>query len=696
MPLDSSVEIVKSACPHDCPSACALEVERLAPDRIGIIRGNRELTYTAGVVCSKVARYAERVHQPDRLLQPMRRTGAKGDGAFSPVSWDDALDEIAEAFLKAAARHGSESVWPYHSGGTLGIVNRWGLDRLRNVMRYSKQRSTICTGPSSSGWLAGVGMLTGPDPAEVAQSDLIVVWGGNPVSTHVNLMSHIQKARKQRGAKLVVIDVYPTPTVQAADQALILNPGTDGALALAVMNVILSEGLADRAYLARLTDFDDTVEQHIRSRTPAWAADITGLAEQEIIDFARLYGSTKKCFLRLGLGFTRARNGASAMHAVSCLPALTGAWQEEGGGACYARLEDWGLDLTLAHGLDRVDPDIRSLDQSRIGAVLTGVPDALEGGPPVTAMIMQNANSAEVAPDSRAVRTGLAREDLFLAVHEQFPTATARYADILLPATTFLECDDIYMGWGHSALTMGKQVIEPRGETRSNHDVVCGLAKRLGAAHPAFDMTAWEIIDHTLQVSGKGTAEDAAQTGWIDCEHPFEKAHFLDGFPTGDGRFHFKPDWPSVGPYHAGLPALPDHWEHRDEIDAAHPFRLVSPPARTFLNSTFTETPGSRKREGSPTVLIHVDDAAKLGLSSGAAVRIGNDRGAVTVTAKLTDGVQRGVVIVEGVWPGDAFGDESGRVGINQLVSAEPVAPVGGVAFHDTAVWVTPAGEPSA
>jgi anaerobic selenocysteine-containing dehydrogenase len=682
------IEIVRSACPHDCPSACALEVERLSPTRIGTVRGARDLPYTAGVICEKVSRYAERVHHPDRLAQPLKRTGAKGEGAFAPIAWDDALDEIAEAFTRAAARHGPETVWPYHSGGTLGVVQRWGIDRLRHVMRYSRQKSTICMTPSESGWRAGVGALTGPDPTEAAKADLVVVWGGNPVSTHVNLMSHIQRARKERGAKLAVIDVYPTPTVKAADIAIVLRPGTDGALALAMMQVILSEGLADRDYLKRLTDFDPQVERHILSRTPAWAAEITGVPEATITEFARLYGATERSFLRLGLGFTRSRNGATAMHAVSCLPALTGAWQHEGGGAFYARLEDWRLDLTLAYALDRVDPETRILDQSRIGAVLTGEPEVLEGGPPVTAMLMQNANSADVAPDSRAVRAGLTRDDLFLAVHEQFMTATAKCADIVLPATTFLECDDIYMGWGHSALTVGKRVIEPYAETRSNHDVVCGLAQRLGAEHPGFAMTSWEIVDATLRASGRGTAEEAAAKGWIDCTPDFETGHFLDGFPSDDGRFHFKPDWAAIGPYHEGMPALPDHWAVTEAADATHPFRLVAPPARTFLNSSFTETPGSQRRERAPRALLHPADAAAVGVNEGERVRIGNVRGSIELEARASDRIQRGVVVVEGIWPGAAFADS---FGVNQLIGADPVAPAGGVAFHDTAVWVRPA-----
>ena len=269
---------VKTACPHDCPSACALEVEVLSPTRIGRIRGSRENSYTVGAICAKVARYAERAHHPDRLTRPLRRVGAKGEGRFEPIAWDDALDEIAEQFTRAVARYGSETVWPYHSGGTMGVIQRWGLDRLRHAFRYSRQKTTICVTPAESGWNAGVGRLTGVDPREMAEAELIVVWGGNPVSTQVTAMAHITAARKARGAKLVVIDAYRSPTIEVADLALIVRPGTDAALALAVMHVLLRDGLADREYLAELTDFDAGVEAHLASWTPARAAAVTGLS----------------------------------------------------------------------------------------------------------------------------------------------------------------------------------------------------------------------------------------------------------------------------------------------------------------------------------------------------------------------------------------------------------------------------------
>ncbi|MBM3572439.1 MAG: molybdopterin oxidoreductase family protein, partial [Alphaproteobacteria bacterium] len=337
-----AVQIKKSACPHDCPSGCALEVEVIDGARIGAVHGAGDNSYTAGVVCAKVARYAERVHHRDRLSQPLRRVGAKGEGQFQPIGWDDALDEIAAGFQRATRQHGAEAVWPYQSGGTMGMVQRYSIERLRNVMGYSREQGTICSTPAESGWKAGFGKLFGADPREMAESDLIVMWGGNPVSTQVNAMHHIARARKERGAKLVVVDVYRTPSVAAADLALILRPGTDGALALAVMNVILAEGLADRGFLAELTDFSPAVERHVMARTPDWAAGITGLTVAEIVEFARLYGRTKKSFLRLGFGFTRARNGAVNMHAVSCLPAMTGAWRERGGGAFFMTWDMFG------------------------------------------------------------------------------------------------------------------------------------------------------------------------------------------------------------------------------------------------------------------------------------------------------------------------------------------------------------------
>lgn len=681
MPLD----LVYSACPHDCASTCALEVERLAPDRIGRVRGAAHNTYTAGIICAKVARYADRVHHLERLTEPLLRVGEKGVGrtAFRPIGWDAALDLVAERFALAARRHGAETVFPYFYAGTMGLVQRDGIERLRHVMGYSRQASTICVALSDAGWLAGAGVKRGLDGRELAEADLIVVWGANVVHTQVNVMTHVARARKERGAKLVVVDPYRTATAEQADLHLMLRPGTDGALACAVMHVLFREGFADRDYLAAYTDAPEELERHLASRDPAWAAAITGLSTEEIVAFARLYGQTKRSFLRIGYGFTRSRNGSANMHAVSCLPAVTGAWRHPGGGALHSNGGLYRLDRTLIEGLDRRDLGVRSLDQSRLGAILTGDARDLGDGPPVTAMLIQNTNPMMVCPEHMKVRQGFSRADLFLAVHEQFMTETAAMADLVLPATTFLEHDDIYIAGGHTVLQVARKVIEPPGETRSNHEVICALAGRLGACHPGFQMSAWEIIDATLKASGLPDAETIHRRRGHDCVLEFKSRHFLDGFGHPDGRFRFKPDWSGLGPGHERMPELPDHMAVIEEASPEHPFRLITPPARSFLNSTFTETPASRQREGRPTALIHPEDCARLGLVAGDLVRIFNHRGSVLVHAKPFDGLQPGIVAVEGIWPNAAFAE---GVGINALTSADPGYPAGGAVFHDTAI----------
>jgi anaerobic selenocysteine-containing dehydrogenase len=686
LPLD----ILPSVCPHDCPSACALEVERIDGARIGRVRGAASQTYTRGVVCAKVARYAERQHHPDRLSQPLRRIGDKGAGraAFAPISWDAALDEVAEELIRAAQGHGSETVWPYYYAGTMGLVQRDGINRLRHAMRYSREDLTICSALTDAGWHAGCGFKRGGDGREMAKSDLIVVWGGNPVSTQVNAMTHIAIARKERGAKLVVIDPYRTASAAAADLHLALLPGTDGALACAVMHVLFEEGYADRAYMARHTDDPGGLEAHLANRDPAWAAAITGVAEHQIIEFARLYGRTKRSFIRLGYGFSRSRNGAAQVFAVTCLPAVTGAWQHQGGGALLSNHDLIRLDRTLVEGLDLLDPSTRILDQSRIGAILAGNRRDLGDGPPVTALFVQNTNPMVVAPESGLVRRGFAREDVFVCVHEQFMTETAAMADIVLPATTFLEHDDFYTAGGHTYLQIARAVVPPHGECRSNHDLICSLADRLGAHHPGFGLSAIELIDHTLRASGLPSVEEFPPDGWLDCCPPFETAHFLDGFGHADRKFHFRADWRASGHDHARLPAFPDHVAVIDDRDPRQPFRLVAAPSRSFLNTSFNNTPSSIAREGRPTALVHPEALAGLGIADGGRVRIGNGKGSVVVHARAFDGLQQRVVIVEGLWPNHAF--EEG-IGINLLTSADPGLPRGGAVFHDTSVWLSPA-----
>jgi len=683
--MNAPERLAPSVCPHDCTSTCALDVTVVDAHTIGRVRGSRRNTYTDGVICEKVARYAERVHHPDRLLHPLRRTGPKGSGQWQRIAWDEALDRVAEAFIDKAARHGAESVWPYFYAGTMGLVQRDGINRLRHAMNYSRWYSTICVALSDSGWIAGVGSKRGVDLREASEhADVIVIWGGNPVHTQVNVM-HLAMVAKKRGAKLVVVDPYRTATAEKADLHLALRPGTDGALACGVMHVLFAEGFADLEYLRRYTDCPDELQAHLKTRTPEWASAITGLPTATIIEFARLYGRNRRSFIRCHHGFSRSRNGAGNMHAVTCLPAVTGAWQHKGGGALYGHTGIYPLDRTLIEGLDMKDTSVRELDQSRLGPILTGDPEALKHGPPVTALLVQNTNPASVCPDLHKVHAGLAREDLFTCVHEQFMTETAAFADVVLPATTFLEHDDFYTASGHTTFQVTRKVIEPAGEARENHFVICELAKRLGAEHPGFHMSAWEIMDASLKRSGMWDAQTNYERGGQDFAPPFEKMHFLDGFDTADRKFHFRGDWKRFGGRWEEMPVLPDHHDVIDNATPEKPFRLVAAPARTFLNSTFTETPSSIKREKRPTVLMHAQDCAAIGVAEDGRVRIGNERGEVVVHVEPRDGQQRGVVVVEGIWPNRYF--ENG-IGINALTSADPGWPNGGAAFHDTAVWI--------
>ncbi len=688
----SAVRIGYSACPHDCPSTCALEVELIDERTIGRVHGSKDNDYTAGVICAKVARYAEREHHADRLMHPMRRVGAKGSGEFAPISWDDALDLVAENFLKAEQRHGAEAVWPYYYAGTMGLVMRDGINRLRHAKKYSGFHSTICVNPAFSGFAAGTGRIAGVDPREMAKSDLVVIWGTNAVNTQVNVMTHAIRARKERGAKIAAVDIYMNGTMEQADLLVLVKPGTDGALACAVMHCLFRDGFADWDYLEKYTDAPRELETHLRTRDPAWASAITGTPVETIEAFARLIGERKRAYFRLGYGFSRSRNGAANMHAASCIAAVTGAWAVEGGGAFHNNSDIYKLDRTLIEGLDVHDRSVRMLDQSRIGAILTGEREALQGGGPVMAMIVQNTNPLSVAPDQAQVKRGFARDDLFVCVHEQVMTETAKMADVLLPATTFLEHDDVYRGGGHQYIILGPKLVEPPGECRSNHEVICALAKRVGAEHVGFTMSPRQLIDQMLRVSKRGTLEQLELNRWIDCQPPFAQSHYLEGFAWPDGKFRFKPDWPNVpfrSPYNCGpiadMPSLPDHWASIEQADQDHPFRLATSPSRGFLNSTFNETPTSLAQEKRPNVMIHPDDAKALAIGDGDYVVLGNTRGEVRLHARLFAGVRRGVLIAESIWPNSAYAD---GCGINTLTGADAIAPFGGAAFHDNKVWV--------
>ncbi len=694
----ANIKTGHSACPHDCPSTCALDVEILDERTIGRVRGAKDNSYTAGVICAKVARYAERVHHPDRLKHPLVRAGAKDAGQWKQASWEAVLDLIAERFLKAERDYGSESVWPYYYAGTMGLVQRDSINRLRFAKRYSNQFDSFCTNMAWTGYFAGTGSLTGPDPREMAKADVVVIWGTNAAATQVNVMTHAVRARKERGAKIVVIDVYANATVRQADMGIVLKPGTDGAFACAVMHVLFRDGLADWDYLERYTDDPKGLEAHLQTRTPEWAAAITGLSVEEIEAFAHLVGKTKRTYFRLGYGFTRQRNGAVNMHAAASIACVTGAFLYEGGGAFHSNSGIFKMDKREIEGRAMQDVGLRFLDQSKIGRILTGDAQALYGGPPVMAMLIQNTNPMNVTPEQRLVRKGFAREDLFVAVHEQFMTDTAKMADVVLPATTFLEHDDIYRGGGQQHVVLGPKLIEPLADARPNIFVINELAKRLGVGDlPGFDLDERTLIDNMNANSDLPQFDELKEKRFVDLQPPFEEAHYINGFKWPDGKFRFRPDWtgspspnkpPEVmglqGPFQS-IPEFPDYWEVIETADAEHPFRMTTSPAHNFLNSTFAETPTSLAKEIRPELLIHPDDAAELGIENGERIEIGNHRGELVLHAVLRAGQKRGVVVSEGIFPNSTF--ERGE-GINILIGAEPAAPYGGLAVHDTKIWI--------
>nr|CRH06283.1 Molybdopterin oxidoreductase [Candidatus Magnetococcus massalia] len=667
-----------TTCPLDCPSACALKVE-VEGDRLLKVRGNPDHPFTRGVICNKVARYGELQHG-ERLTTPMKRVGPKGLGHFEPISWDEALESVTEQFKRCIAEHGAESIWPYWYGGTMGIVQRKAIQRLTHRAGFSRLERTLCASIASAGWAAGVNGGHGPSGQDMAEgSDLIILWGINAVSTHINLMNFVKDARK-RGVRLVVIDPYRNRTARLADMHIAPRPGTDGALASAMMHVMLKEGLADRDYMAKLSDFDDDVEAHLADKTPQWAAEITGLSADVIRNFARVYGQAEAPYIRIGMGMSRHNNGAVNVHAISALTMVAGAWKNRGGGAllmcdsAFHMLQDG-----VVSGRQFVEANpARTLDMSRLGAILND--KSLET--PVSAMLVQSCNPAVTVPDLGAVYRGLTREDLFLVVHEQVMSETALFADILLPATSFLEHADLYSSYGQTTLQHAQALLPPTGEAKSNHWLINQLAQKLGFAEQAFTLTEEQTIDQMLADSGL-PAKEAWSDSWLDLTPDEETRHFRNGFPQSDGKFHFKAAWPNPE-----MPAMPDHWPvNRRDLpqDRDYPLDFMTPPAHEVLNSTFTSSPKAVERMGPPKVWMHPEDAKSRGIEEGDRVVVYNALAYLSMSAHVTEDVRPGVTLCETNHPASALKE---KISINALSHGERVQPGGGPAFHDNRVQI--------
>ncbi|MBF0454353.1 MAG: molybdopterin-dependent oxidoreductase [Magnetococcales bacterium] len=673
-----------STCALDCPGACALHVTT-EEQRLQSIKGDPNHPFTQGIICGKVARY-EDIQQGNRITQPLQRIGAKGEGLFREISWDEAMEQAVNKIQTARSQWGAESIYPYYSGGTMGVVQKQAIERLSNRAGFSRMEETICYSIGFSGWQAGVGLAIGPNPTEIAESDLVVLWGINAVVTHITLMHHVKKARK-KGAKLIVVDPYRNQTAKLADYHIAPLPGSDGALACAMMHILLKENLADWDYLAEMTDFDGDLLATLEEKTPEWAAPLTGLSVEEIIHFARLYGQASAPFIRVGIGMSRQNNGAVNIHAVSCLPALTGAWKKRGGGALFATGDCFHINKEPILQKKWLTTPTRRLDSSRLGYYLT----ATNLSPPLAVLMVFNANPAGSCPNLDIVHQGLAREDLFTIVHEQVMTDTARFADLIFPATTFLEHEDIYRSYGQTTLQHAKPLLPPPGEACCNHDLVNDLAQRLGYDEAPFRWDVSEMVNRVVEASDYPPICQWQGQRWLECSPSWEESHFLKGFPQKDGRFHFYPRWPDPD-----MPPVPDHWavNRRDGLldKNRYPLDLMLPPANAVLNTTFSHSDRIKKDRGPPQLMINPLDAQRRHIQQGDTIQVFNDLARLTLTANITQAVRPGLCVGETNHAGEAFPE---GIAWNALAHDTRVAPKGGPAFHDNRVDVALLSHPN-
>ncbi len=674
-----------STCPHDCPSACSLEVS-VADGRIVDVVGEAEHPFTRGVICGKVHDYTERVYSPMRVLYPMRRVGAKGAGRFERISWADAIEEIAHRFTRVMAQWGPEAILPFSYAGTLGRIQYYAGHPLFHALGASQLDRTICVSTAYAGWRATVGVVAGNDAEQMVDADLVVLWGINAAYTHINVMTLVKQARA-RGAHVVCIDPYRTRTARQADEHLMIRSGTDGALALGLMHVLIAEDLLDRPYIARATTGFEALRQHVTAYPPGRVAEITGLAADDVVGLARRYGRSRAAFIRVGIGISRHENGGMTCRAIACLPALTGAYAHPAGGALLASSGAFGPGDAALERQDLLPaPAPRTVNMIHLGRALTD--PTLE--PPVKALYVYNSNPAAVCPNAGLVLRGLAREDLFTVVHEQVQTDTADYADILLPATTSMEHLDLYRSFGHLYLQLAEPVIAPLGEAKPNWEAFGLLARALGIRDRHYRKPEADLIREYLAASGPASAGITYER--LRAEHsvrinvPRPYLPFADGAPTPSGKVEFY----SESLARQGLPALPTYVPLREsaehpEIGPRYPLRCHVPPNRFFLNSSFSQSALLRKRQAGAAVMLHPQDAAARGIVPGELVAVWNDRGRALFTALVTEDTPPGQVVIEGIWWHKFM---PGGQGVNVLTSDTVADLGGGPAFHSTMVEV--------
>jgi anaerobic selenocysteine-containing dehydrogenase len=675
-------EIRHSVCPHDCPSQCALTVT-VDGGRVTAVAGDAAHPFTQGVVCGKVHDYAERLYAPTRVLTPLKRVGPKGAGSFEPIGWDAAIEEIATRWRDIIARWGAEAILPFSYGGTLGLLQYWAGHPLFHALGASQLDRTICVTTGYSGWMTTVGTVAGSDAEQMVDSDLVVLWGINASYTHINLMSLVKRAR-ERGALIVCIDPYRTQTAKKADLYLQPRPGTDGALALGMMHVLIGEGLVDHDYIRRATLGYTELALHVKQYDPERVAAITGLAPDVIVSFARRYGATKASFLRVGIGLSRHDNGGATCRAIACLPALTGAYAHPSGGALLASSRSFGLDLAALERRDLMpSPAPRTINMVRLGRALTD--EAMS--PPVQALYVYNSNPASVVPNQELVLRGLRREDLFTVVHEQHLTDTTAYADLVLPATTSMEHVDLYKSFGHLYLQLAEPVIEPAGLSRSNWHVVRQLARAMGLSDPHFSKDEPTLVREVLASGDPSVAgityERLKEERSVRLSVGRPYLPFANGAPTPSGKIEFV----SAS---GALPALPTYvplveGPANEALARRFPLQCIVPPNRFFLNSSFSQSDMLRRRQRGPSVFLHPVDAGSRGIADGDAVMVRSLRGEARFSATVTDDTRPGLAVIEGIWWSQ---HQAGARGVN-VITDDRVADIGGgPALHSNLVEV--------
>jgi anaerobic selenocysteine-containing dehydrogenase len=690
----SQMRVVHAVCPHDCPDTCAMLVE-VEDGRATRVSGDPDHPTTRGFLCTKVTRYLERVYNPDRVLYPMKRVGAKGEGKFERISWDEALDTISRRFrLIAESADGPEAILPYSYAGTMGVVNNASMDRrFFHRLGASLLARTICASAGGEAMRVTVGGTIGTDVENFSRAKLIVLWGTNTLSSNIHLWPEVKEALAG-GARLVGIDPYRNHTIDQCHQHIQLQPGTDAAFALAVMNVIVSLGLEDRDYIERYTLGFDRLRDRIAEFPPSRAAAICGVSEGEITKFAREYATTRPAAIRINYGLQRHAGGGMAVRAIACLPAVTGAWREPGGGVLLSTGGMFKLDERATQRPDLIRGNPRTINMSRLGEALT------EARPPVRALYVYNSNPAAVAPDQSKVIEGLRREDLFTVVHEQFQTDTADYADILLPATTQLEHRDMVRPYGHYYVVYGEPAIAPLGEAKPNWEVFGLLAGRMGFDEECFKDTDEDIIRQALSSGDPAldgiTLERLKRDGWARLNLPETFAPFAEGgYRTPSGKCEFY----SESLERAGLDPLPAYIPPRESPDSSpdlarrYPLQLISPPANTFLNSTFSHLPTFLRGERRPFIELSEEDAASRRIKDGETVRVWNDRGECLLVARVSRRVKPGVAVALSIWWNKL---SPGQTNVNQTVSQALTDMGEGATFYDNLVEVAGCRVPDA